>query len=164
MQSLYITFITIDCIHTLFISPGTDTVPGRSGTEKMIYNNAVNGSRMKVFIVEDSPVVQGILTKELGRIDGVEVCGIAEEPAGAVEGIQEKRPDLVILDIVLHNGNGFEVLKKIKNAGFTVKVMILTNHSFWHYKRISSEMGAELFFDKSIEMEKAIQAVREMAC
>jgi DNA-binding NarL/FixJ family response regulator len=118
---------------------------------------------MKIFIVEDSPVVQEILSRELGRIEGVELCGMAGDPSDAVNLILETMPDLVILDIVLHNGNGFEVLKKIKTKGSKLKVMILTNHSFMHYRQISSEMGAELFFDKSIEMEKAIQAVRAMA-
>ncbi|MBN1495953.1 MAG: response regulator transcription factor [Spirochaetes bacterium] len=119
---------------------------------------------MKVFIVEDSPIVQGILRKELGRINGVELCGMAHEPEEAVNAIREQEPDLVILDIVLHNGNGFEVLKRVRAAGLKSRIMILTNHSFWHYRMISSEMGADLFFDKSIELEKAIQAVRAMAC
>ena len=119
---------------------------------------------MKIFIVEDSQIVQGILAEELSRIDGVTLCGIAQEPVEAVRSIQEKEPDVVILDIVLHNGNGFEVLKKIRNGGSEAKVMILTNYSFQHYRLICKEMGAYLFFDKSIELEKAIQAIREMAC
>jgi DNA-binding NarL/FixJ family response regulator len=119
---------------------------------------------MNIFIVEDSPIVQGILTVELGRIEGVTICGIAREPAEAILSIQKSKPDLVILDIVLYDGNGFEVLKKIRSEGSDVKVMILTNYSYQHYRVISREMGADLFFDKSIELEKAIQAVRELAC
>jgi len=119
---------------------------------------------MKIFIVEDSPIIQGILAEELSRIDGVTLCGTAQEPAEAVRSIREMEPDMVILDIVLQNGNGFEVLKKIRNEGFGAKVMILTNYSFQHYRLICKEMGADLFFDKSIELEKAIQAIREIAC
>lgn len=119
---------------------------------------------MKVIIVEDSLIVQGILTHEFGQIHGVELCGIADEPAKALSLIDEKKPDLVILDIALHNGNGFEVLKKIKNAGPDITVMVLTNYPFWYYRIISTDLGAELFFDKSIELDKAIQAVRSMAC
>jgi DNA-binding NarL/FixJ family response regulator len=119
---------------------------------------------MKIFIVEDSQIVRGILLKELGHIDGVYVCGMAQEPADAVRLILENKPDLIILDIVLHNGNGFEVLKKIRDEGSKAMVMILTNYSFKHYRTICKELGAELFFDKSIELEKAIQAIREIAC
>lgn len=119
---------------------------------------------MNVFIVEDSPIVQGILAKELSRIEGVVICGTAQEPLIAVQSIQENKPDLVILDVVLQKGNGFEVLKKIRNEGSDARVMILTNHSYQHYRSISREMGADLFFDKSIELENAIQAIRDMAC
>jgi len=119
---------------------------------------------MNIFIVEDSPIVQGILAKELSRIDGVVICGTAQEPADAFRSIQANNPDLVILDIVLHNGNGFEVLKKIRDEHLDARVMMLTNYSYQHYRAISREMGADLFFDKSIELEKAIQAIREMAC
>jgi two-component system OmpR family response regulator len=119
---------------------------------------------MNIFIVEDSPIVQGILAQELSRINGVVICGTAQEPTDAIRSIQVDKPDLVILDIALHNGNGFEVLKKIRNGGSDTKVMILTNYSYHHYRIISKEMGADLFFDKSIELEKAIQAIREMAC
>jgi DNA-binding NarL/FixJ family response regulator len=119
---------------------------------------------MNVFIVEDSPVVQGILAEELSRIDGVVICGTAQEPVDAVQAIRENKPDLVILDVILQNGNGFEVLRKIKREGSGARVMILTNYSYQHYRAISRDMGADLFFDKSIELEKAIQAVRDMAC
>jgi DNA-binding NarL/FixJ family response regulator len=118
---------------------------------------------MKIFIVEDSKKIQEILKEELDHIEGVQLCGTALNPQDAIRLILEKGPDLVILDIVLHNGNGFEVLEKIKKEGSDAKVMILTNHPFLHYRLKSMELGAELFFDKSIELENAIQAIREMA-
>jgi two-component system OmpR family response regulator len=118
---------------------------------------------MKVFIVEDSGIVQEILVEELVRIKGVQVCGIAQDPNEAVRSIREKNPDLVILDLVLSNGNGFEVLKRIREDGIEARVIVLTNYSFLHYKKICREMGADLFYDKSVELDKAFQAVRTLA-
>lgn len=118
---------------------------------------------MKVFIAEDSPIVQDILRNELARMDGVEICGIAKEPEDAIRSIMQEMPDLVILDIVLNNGNGFDVLKRIKTVGSKATIMMLTNYSYQHYREISWEMGADYFFDKSIEMEKALQAIQAMA-
>ncbi len=118
---------------------------------------------MRIFIVEDSDIVQSILTEELGRINGVQVCGTTGETGDAVRMIMETAPDLVILDIVLKNGNGFEVLKQIRNGGSKSYVIVLTNHPYHHYRQISRELGADLFFDKTIEFEKAIEAVRSMA-
>jgi DNA-binding NarL/FixJ family response regulator len=119
---------------------------------------------MRIFIVEDSDIVQSILIEELGRIQGVQVCGMTGDTRDAVPMILESAPDLVILDIVLQNGNGFEVLKKIRKEGSDCFVIVLTNHPYHHYREISKELGADLFFDKTIEFEKAIEAVRIMAC
>ena len=119
---------------------------------------------MRIVIVEDSLAVQGILAEELGRIQGVQVCGTAATVQDALRLILEAAPDLVILDIVLQNGNGFEVLKKIRSKGSKSRVIILTNHPYPHYRLISRELGADLFFDKTIEFEKAIDAVRSIAC
>jgi DNA-binding NarL/FixJ family response regulator len=119
---------------------------------------------MKICIVEDSEVVQGILSEELGAMDGVTVCGLARDPGEAMELIRRSVPDLVILDIVLRGGNGFEVLRQIRGEGIDTSVMVLTNYSFPQYREICGGMGAQLFFDKSMDMERALQTVRDMAC
>ena len=127
-------------------------------------NGGEKKSVMRIIIVEDSDTVQRILAEELGRIQGVQLCGMAATVHDAVRLIQEVVPDLVILDIVLQNGNGFEVLKRIRSNGSNIMVIVLTNHPYYHYRLISKELGADLFFDKTIEFEKAIEAVRSIAC
>ena len=111
---------------------------------------------MKILIVDSSPVFQEILAMKLAGIEGVSICGFALDPDDAIQSIRTIRPDLVILDIILNNGNAFDVLKKITNDDCGVKAMILTNYSYQHYRAISMEFGADYFFDKSIEFEKAI--------
>ena len=118
---------------------------------------------MKVFIVDDSEVVQGILVEELSHIQGVQICGVEDTPDDAVSSIQKNMPDLIILDIILKGGNGFEVLKRIREEGVHAKVLVLTNYSFPHYREICRGMGADFFYDKSIDMELALQTVRDMA-
>ncbi len=107
--------------------------------------------------------MQGILHEELARIPSVELCGMAQSSSDAVSSIRENHPDIVILDIVLREGNGFEVLKRIRNEGMSTHVLVLTNYSFPHYREICRGMGAEYFFDKSLDMQMALQTVRDMA-
>ncbi len=118
---------------------------------------------MKVFIVEDSTLVQGLLTNELSAMEGVSLCGMADNPDDALRDIRECGPDLIVLDIVLNDGNGFQVLKGIREDGSKVRIMVITNYAFPHYGRICKEMGADFFFDKSMELEKAIQEIKLMA-
>jgi DNA-binding NarL/FixJ family response regulator len=119
---------------------------------------------MKIFVVEDSTVTRGILEEELARIPGVQLCGMALSPDEAIDAIKKETPDTVILDIVLKGGNGFEVLKRLRSEGINVKVVVLTNYTFPHYRDICRGMGADYFFDKSLDMERALRTVRDMAC
>jgi DNA-binding NarL/FixJ family response regulator len=121
-------------------------------------------SNMKIFVVEDSAVTQGILKEELARIPGVQLCGMALGPDEAITSIKELAPDIVILDIVLKGGNGFEVLKRLRSEEIDVRVLVLTNYTFPHYREICRGMGADYFFDKSLDMDRALRTVRDMAC
>lgn len=118
---------------------------------------------MKILIVEDSEVMRCILTEQLGIMPGVNICGMANEPYGALSIIRENSPDMVILDIVLKDGNGFEVMRQIKDEAIPVRIMVLTNYAFPQYREKCCGMGASYFFDKSMEMDRALQTVREMA-
>ena len=119
---------------------------------------------MKIFVVEDSEVTQEILVEELGRIPGVELCGMVPTPDEAVRSIKELQPDFVILDIVLKNGNGFDVLKRLRSEGVRARVLVLTNYAFPHYREICRGMGADYFFDKSLDLDRALGTVRDIAC
>lgn len=109
-------------------------------------------------------MTQGILQDELGRIPGVQICGMALTPDDAINSIKEQKPDVIILDIVLKGGNGFEVLKRLRSEGVDARVLVLTNYTFPHYRDICRGMGADYFFDKSLDMERALRTVRDMAC
>lgn len=109
-------------------------------------------------------MTQEILQEELSRIPGIQLCGMAIAPDEAINAIKEQDPDIVILDIVLKGGNGFEVLKRLRSEGIGVQVMVLTNYTFPHYRDICRGMGADYFFDKSLDMERALRTVRDMAC
>jgi len=118
---------------------------------------------MRVCVVEDSELVQGLLTRELSKIRGVSLCGVVEEADEAVRMIRMEQPDLVILDILLKRGNGFEVLKQAAGSKKRPKIMVLTNYAYPEYRRRSLDMGADYFFDKSLELHLALEKVAEMA-
>src|SRR4051812_33182757 len=92
----------------------------------------------------------------LASIPGAVPCGHAAGAAEAVEGIEAARPDVVVLDIQLETGNGFDVLRAVGN---TAAVYVLTNFANDGYRRKAESLGARGFFDKSTEVEKLRQAL-----
>jgi DNA-binding NarL/FixJ family response regulator len=106
---------------------------------------------VKVFLVEDSPMLRERLLAILASIPGAEPCGHAATAAQAIAGVQAAQPDAVVLDIQLESGTGFDVLRAI---GKTTAFYVLTNFANEAYRRKAESLGARGFFDKSTEVDK----------
>ncbi len=72
-----------------------------------------NEKKIKVLIVEDSPLICKILSKILNSDKDIEVVAIANDGKKAVEYTMSLRPDIITMDINLPIMNGFEATKKI---------------------------------------------------
>jgi two-component system OmpR family response regulator len=110
--------------------------------------------RVKVCIVEDSEVVRDCLTAMLVEARGIEVIGAASGADEAVALVRELQPDAIILDLQLHQGSGFDVLKTLRQDGPAPLVLVLTNHASVQHREKCLEAGADYFFDKANEFDK----------
>ena len=109
---------------------------------------------MKVFLVEDSAIIRERLVALLGTISRVETVGQAAGADEAVRGILDTRPDTVVLDIQLEQGNGFDVLRGLREHDAKVDVLMLTNHPSGPYRRTAERLGVRHIFDKTTEFER----------
>lgn len=84
-------------------------------------------SNKKILLVEDDPFLIDIYSKKL-TASGFKVM-IAEDGAKAIRFLKEQKPDMVILDIVLPEIEGWDVLKKLKQDKKykDLKIIILSN-------------------------------------
>ena len=119
--------------------------------------------RTRILVVEDSAPIRQRLVKLLEEIGGVEVVGQAEEAEEAAADILRLRPDAVILDILLAEGSGLDVLRAVHSRAPEIVFIVLTNFANPQYRRICMEAGASHFFDKSIEMHKVRELVSSLA-
>ena len=103
------------------------------------------------------------LAIQFSQMQGLNIVGQAGDTHRAIEGILRCKPDIVVLDISLPGGNGFEVLGRIKKEVPSTVVMMLTNHDLPQYRERALENGADHFFDKVTEFEKFLEAVRSCA-
>ena len=118
---------------------------------------------LKVYLVEDSPVLRERLEAMLATIAGARTVGYASGAEDAVRGIGEQRPDVVVLDLKLAQGSGFDVLRGLKGLSPPVDVYVLSNFATEPYRRIAAQLGARGFFDKSHEFNDLRQALAERA-
>ena len=115
---------------------------------------------MKVAIVDDSILIRRSLIKLVDQLNDVTEVAEATNVPEAIRLCGEFKPDVVILDIRMPGGTGFDVLKEIKKQRPTTLVIMLTRYSTDVFREEAKKGGAEYFFDKSDEFEKVIDIIR----
>jgi DNA-binding NarL/FixJ family response regulator len=117
---------------------------------------------MRVLIVDDSEALVQRLASSLASVTGFEIVGYAKNVAGALEGIRKVKPDVVILEIRMGGGSGFDVLQALQEDPFQPIVIVLSNYSSRQYRKKCLQLGARFFFDKSAEFEKVAELLRTL--
>ena len=106
---------------------------------------------MKIFLVENSLVVRGQLVAMLAAIPGAEIVGVAESALPAIRDILNLRPDLVLLDVHLAEGSGFDVLNAVHVNAPEIDFCMLTSFAPHSYRQLAERLGAGAVFDKQME-------------
>jgi CheY-like chemotaxis protein len=78
----------------------------------------------KILIVDDEPNIRDLLTTSL-RFAGFRVQAVGNG-AAAISAVLANEPDLIILDVMLPDMNGFSVTKRLREAGYTSPILFLT--------------------------------------
>ena len=116
---------------------------------------------MKVYIVEDSPVLRERVIESLEETGNSRIVGSADTEDDAVSGIIDSVPDAVVLDIQLREGNGLNVLRRLRNIDLEVRplVIILTNYNYPEFRYRAMTAGTDYFFDKATELHRVAEII-----
>lgn len=120
--------------------------------------------QLQVYVVEDSPLLVQMLASTI-EFAGAQLAGHNDSAQQAINEISALQPDLILIDISLNRGNGFDVLRLLRHRGLAQSAckVVLTNHANAEYRALSFRLGANQFYDKSFEMLKVSDLIRMMA-
>jgi CheY-like chemotaxis protein len=119
---------------------------------------------LQVYVVEDSEIVLRLLTSAIQSAGG-ELMGAADNAQQAIHQLQELKPHLILIDLVLNSGSGFDVLDALQTggAGRGAVGVVFTNHVSAEDRERSFLLGASYFFDKSTQGRQALELINKMA-
>ncbi len=118
--------------------------------------------KRRVLLVDDHPIVcEGLAQKINGEPDLV-VCGQAHNAHTALEEIEKRRPDVVIVDIALNGTSGVELIKDIKVRHPRLPTLVLSMHEETLYAERSLHAGAKGYVMKREPPEVLLQAARQV--
>ena len=117
-------------------------------------------SKIRVFLVDDHPIVRRGFQLLLGMERDLMVCGEADSGPAALQKILSLEPDVAIVDLSLKASSGLELIKQIRAQSLKIKVLVFTMRDEGIYAERALRAGADGYITKEEGTEKAIQAVR----
>jgi len=121
---------------------------------------------IRLLIVDDHKVVRLGLHTLLNRHPGIEVVGEAGTVAAAVAGTARLQPDVVLMDVRLPDGNGFEACRQIRKSQLETRVLFLTSFADEDIVLESIDAGGDGYLLKDTDPDRlpfALQGVLELA-
>jgi DNA-binding NarL/FixJ family response regulator len=117
-------------------------------------------AKSRIMIVDDHPMMRDGLNMRISSQDDMEVCGEAATENAAVELVRQLCPDLVLIDISLKEGNGIELVKRIRLLNATTKMLVVSTFEESLYAERALRAGALGYLNKNESNEKLIEAIR----
>jgi DNA-binding NarL/FixJ family response regulator len=115
---------------------------------------------MKVIICDDQAIVRDGLAMMLKLEPDIEVIGIAEDGAMAVDLVTKKKPDLLLMDLKMPIMNGVEATRQIKIKFPDIKILVLSTYSDDEWVFDAIRVGASGYLLKDTPREDLIKAIR----
>jgi DNA-binding NarL/FixJ family response regulator len=116
----------------------------------------------RVLIVDDHPIVRQGLRRLIEQEDDLAVCGEAETTREAKAAIRELKPDVVIVDISLKQGDGIELVKDARAHYAQLPILVLSMHDETIYAERMLSAGANGYIMKQAASDQFLVALRRV--
>jgi len=134
----------------------------RAPSPRIAGDDAQETRRIKVFIVDDHPVVRQGLALVLRLEPDMVVCGEAETVTDALRGIESARPDVAIVDLSLRDSSGLELVKDLHVYRPELPVVVLSMHDESLFAERVMKAGAKAYLMKDEAQQAILAAIRKV--
>ncbi len=116
---------------------------------------------MKVVIVDDSDFSRSLIRKMLSE-EGIEVVGEANSAEAAINIIKDKKPNIVITDIVMPEVSGIELTERISQNFTDIAIVVISSLAQEHIVLEAIGAGASDFIAKPIQKNQLIESLEKV--
>jgi DNA-binding NarL/FixJ family response regulator len=114
---------------------------------------------IKIFIIDDHPMVVAGLNSLLGRLENIEVAGAVSNAFDAIPFLKKNKIEVVLLDINLPDISGIDLCKKIHKEFPDIKILGISTFSERSYISRMIENGASGYLIKSASADEIAEAI-----
>ena len=118
---------------------------------------------IRIVVVDGHALIREGLRGVLGLVDDVEVVGEADNVDAAVKAVVAHEPDVVLVDLQLHDGDGVAVIRALAARAATPAIVVLSVDGGRDRVREALRTGARGFLLKSAGADELAAAIRQAA-
>ncbi len=122
----------------------------------------MNETKYGILIVDDHPLVRSGLSAVLQSEPNLRICCEAESMTEALQLVEKLTPDLVIIDLSLKDGDGLELVKRLKKKHPRLKMLVCSVFDESLFARRALTAGAMGYISKKEATKRIIEAVRSV--
>ena len=117
------------------------------------------GKRIRLFLVDDEPLVRRGLRMLFNVQPDLEVCGEAETEAEALKGILARQPHLAVVDLTLKDGDGLALIRQLHLRCPALKILVFSMHAQVQFATAACAAGAHGYVVKEEGTEQVLEAI-----
>jgi DNA-binding NarL/FixJ family response regulator len=118
---------------------------------------------IQVLIVDDHALVREGLRSVIERQDDMQVCGEADDAAGALRIVAEEPPDVAVVDLTLRSGSGLELIADLRARRDTLRIVVSSMHDETLFAERALAAGAMGYVHKQEGSQRVVEAIRRVA-
>lgn len=119
-------------------------------------------SNIRVILADDHQLVRKGFHALIQTMEGIEVIAEAGNGSKALELVESLHPDILLLDLIMPEMNGIELLEVLQDRAAQVRVICLSLHDNEEYIRRTLQLGASGFLLKTSEPEELERAIHSV--
>jgi NarL family two-component system response regulator LiaR len=117
---------------------------------------------IRVFVADDHAIVRKGIAAVLEIVPDIEVVGEAENGRDAVHRVEQLRPDVILMDLVMPEMDGIEAIRRIKNRQPEARILVLTTFAGEGKIFPAVKAGALGYHLKDSHPGELVQAIRQV--
>ncbi|RPH58705.1 MAG: response regulator [Chloroflexi bacterium] len=117
---------------------------------------------LTIFIADESVEVRKRLVELVSDLPGGRVIGEAGNALDAIVSIQRLKPQVVIMDFRMSNGNSLQAVAAVRALNAAACIIKLSSFPFPQYREQCLKAGANYFFDKASESDQIVAILEQL--
>lgn len=128
-----------------------------------LYNPYMDRERsIRILIVEDHPLMRIGISRAIETDKSLAICGEADSLDSALELVERLKPDFIIADLSLKDGDGIRLIELIKQKQLSIPVLVVSMHDEPVYIERAFKAGAKGYILKRESSHEVVKAIHQI--